>query len=58
MKLRDALSGNARKQFPPQAYEKFGSVSDEQIADWQNDVKEQYKLEEGDWELLDGASAS
>lgn len=57
MKLRDRLPNGNRKQFPPQAYQQFDTVSNEQIADWQKKVTEKYKLDEGEWELVDGAEA-
>ncbi|MGN7867752.1 hypothetical protein [Paracoccus sp. 22332] len=57
MKLRDKLPGSNRKQFPPQAYQQFDVVSNEQIAEWQKKITEKHKLDEGDWELVDGVEA-
>lgn len=51
MKLRDKLPGSNRKQFPPQAYQQFDVVSNEQVAEWQKKVIEKHKLDEGEWEL-------
>ncbi|MFN4130603.1 MAG: hypothetical protein ACK4GC_12445 [Paracoccaceae bacterium] len=58
MKLRDMLPASNHKQFPPQAYQQFDVVSNEQIADWQKKINEKYNLDDGDWELIDGAEAS
>lgn len=57
MKLRNSLPSNARKQFPPQAFEKFDVASSQQIAAWQAQITKEYELDEGEWELVDGAEA-